>query len=410
MILFLIVACGGSEPSIEPASAPGGAPASAPTAVASNVPTGLTDATPAPAECPDGMLPVPGGRFVMGQSGSEAGTDERTVHLVRVDGFCMDRLEAARDGETGPWTGLSHAEAQAACESRGARLPTEAEWEKAARGGCEVGGDPLQCADDDLRIYPWGSASPTCELANHSMVGPGGPKRCTSEPGPVDGSAGGAGPYGHLNLAGNVWEYVLDYYHPGIYRSGRPDNPGGPESGEAHVLRGGAWDTFSTNMRVSNRFTDSLKGSTIGFRCVAGGAEPQTEEIEPMVSLEATVTVRMANKGSIEGRWLALTAFDAADIDRRTGLPAPGRSPLAEAGIEPEGASEYAVVIKVPSGVPMRFSAALDNGTAPPGMPSAASGGIAWAEKDKILYGSGDTRVILELAPLSMGRPHSPAP
>lgn len=414
MIWLVLAACGGADSPVagtEAGPVPVQRPAPMPSKVElSPVPSGKTELSPAPEGCPEGMLPVPGGRFVMGQSGSEAGSDEQSVHLVRVDGFCMDRTEVTQQGQSTPWVGASYDGAVAACEARGARLPTEAEWEKAARGGCELAGDPLACDAGDARVYPWGNQRPTCELANHSVVGPRGPQRCSEGPVSNDGNQSGVGPYGHLHMAGNAWEYVSDYYHPTIYRSDRPDNPAGPASGEARVLRGGAWDTFSTNMRVSNRFTDGLKGSTIGFRCVWGGGSPVIEDVAPMVAVEATVTVRMAKGGPIDGRWLTITAFDSADIDRHSGLPAPGRSPLAESGLEPNGAQEYAVPIKLPKGASVRFSAALDNGRAPPGMPAAASGGIAWADTDLSIQAAGSTGIVLELAPLSMGRPHTPKP
>jgi formylglycine-generating enzyme required for sulfatase activity len=378
-------------------------------ASAFKVPYGETALGLAPAGCPEGMLPVPGGRFVMGQHGTEAGSDERTVHLVRLDGFCMDRTEVTKVGETTPWVGLSFNEAVAACGQRGARLPTEAEWEKTARGGCELGGDPLTCTAEDVRIFPWGNETPTCGLANHSVVGPRGPKRCSSGPTSVDQGGAGAGPYGHLHLAGNAWEYVLDFYHPRAYRVGRVDNPMGPPSGESRVLRGGAWDTFSTNMRVSNRFNDSLKGSTIGFRCVAGGAEPVVEELEPLAWVQASVIVRQKSGQAVSGRWLTVSAFDMTDISAASGLPEPGRSPVAEAGVAPDGTGEVEVKVRLPKGAEVRFSAALDNGSAPPGMPAAASGGIAWSAGNQVLFGDQKTPIILELAPLP-AHPHSPRP
>ena len=414
IVAMWLAGCGGDAPPTPAPVQQGAAPAqvralgkSGPLVV--TVPSGETVLSPAPAACPEGMLPVPGGRFVMGQTGTEAGSDEQTVHLVRLDGFCMDRTEATKEGARTPWVGLSFDEAAAACAKRDARLPTEAEWEKAARGGCELGGDPLTCTAEDVRIFPWGNEAPTCGLANHSVVGPGGPKRCSSGPTTVDQGQAGAGPYGHLHLAGNAWEYVLDFYHPGAYRADRVDNPKGPASGESRVLRGGAWDTFSTNMRVSNRFNDSLMGSTIGFRCVSGGADPVLEDLEPLAWVEASVTVRQKSGQAVSGRWLTVSAFDVADLSPASGLPEPGRSPVAEAGVAPSGAGEVEVKIRLPKGSDVRFSAALDNGSAPPGMPAAASGGIAWSAGSQVVEGDRKTSVILELAPLP-AHPHSPRP
>ena len=375
----------------------------------SAVPVGSTDLRPVPASCPDGMLGVPGGRFVMGQATGDAGSDERVVHLVMVDGFCMDRTEVAKPGTERPWVGLSWQEAQAACEARNARLPTEAEWEKAARGGCETGGDPLTCDAPDARLYPWGDQSPNCTLANHSVVGPRGPKRCADGPGPVQGVAAGAGPYGHLQLAGNVWEYVLDAYHPGVYRTDRPENPMGPSTARSRVLRGGAWDTFSTNMRVSNRFNDHLKGSTIGFRCVQSDAKLAVEDIAPVEWHSVPVQVRQRSGSSVDGRWLVVTAFDVSDVDVRTGLPYPGRSPLAETGMVPNGTQQMEIPIEVPMGSNVRFSAALDvGGSTPTGRPAASSGGIGWAQGNHVV-GKTPGGVTVELAPLP-AHPHSPRP
>ena len=412
LVSLLLLACGGGTPDA-PSQAPSGvinAPTPRPAPASKmTVPAGNTDARPAPSSCPAGMLPVPGGRFVMGQSGGEAGTDERFVHLVMLDGYCMDRTEAVQPGSAQPWVDLSWEEAQAACAARSARLPTEAEWEKAARGGCELGSDPARCDDEDARLFPWGDDAPTCSRANHSVVGPRGPQRCSEGPGPVDGQSAGAGPYGHLNLAGNVWEYVSDYYHPAVYRKGRPENPGGPNVGRYRSLRGGAWDTFSTNMRASNRFNDHLKGSTVGFRCVTGPA-PVIETLAAVEWSKASLTVRNRSGKPVQGRWLVVTAFDALDIDAHTGLPAPGRSPLAEIGLVPNGEPSLSVDIEIPSGVPVRFSAALDVGKKAQGVnPAASSGGIGWADRDYTAQGDAKTGITLQLAPLP-AHPRSPKP
>jgi formylglycine-generating enzyme required for sulfatase activity len=373
------------------------------------IPDGLTDARPEPESCPQGMLPVPGGRFVMGQVGGEAGSDERAVHLVMVDGFCMDRTEVPKADSNLPWVGISWQAAQSACAVRGARLPTEAEWEKAARGGCELGSDPLRCDSEDGRLFPWGNEAPSCGLANHSVVGPRGPQRCESGPTSVDAHVQGAGPYGHLNMAGNVWEYVSDFYHPAVYRDSRPENPGGPNSGRYRSLRGGGWDTFSTNMRVSNRFNDHLKGSTVGFRCVKG-ATPVVEGIAAVEWSSVTLKVQNHDGSPLNGRWLVVSAFDVGDINPSSGLPAPGRSPLAETGVVPAGQAQLEVAIEIPKGVTVRLSAALDMGGQPGGShPAASSGGIGWANQDYTVQDDGSTGLTVKLAPLP-AHPRSPRP
>jgi len=183
----------------------------------------------------------------------------------------------------------------------------------------------------------------------------------------------------------------------------------GPTQTRHRVLRGGAWDTFSTNMRVSNRFTDHLKGSTIGFRCVASDAKLTAEDIAPVDWQAVAVEVRQRSGGSIEGRWLVVTAFDVTDIDPKTGLPHPGRSPLAETGIVPAGTEQMEVTIEIPRGSTVRFSAALDVGrSGPTGRPAASSGGIGWAEADHVV-GDSPSPVSLELAALP-ANPRSPRP
>lgn len=363
--------------------------------------------SPGPTNCPPETLPVPAGRVVLGQEGGDAGRDEQPVHTVLLDGFCLDRTEmmdpsGARSQVFDGWS-----EAREACVARGGRLPTEAEFEKAARGGCELGSDPEHCDKGDMRIYPWGDAPPTCALANHSMVSPRGPQRCSQGPGKGDALAAGAGPYGHLNLAGNLWEPTEDWYHPKVYRTDRPKNPGGPSEGRSKALRGGAWDTFSTNMRISNRFSDHIKGSSIGARCVFGGATPTVESVDPLEWVNVQLLVRMKNGEAISGRWLTVTAFHETDMDR-SGLPKPGISPLSEGGVVPSGARNQTISLAVPKGERVRFSAALDSGKAPSGpMPAAASGGIAWAEKGVVAEDG--VSITLMVAPLP-SHPHSPRP
>lgn len=163
-----------------------------------------------------------------------------------------------------PVVHISWKDAAAFAEWAGKRLPTEAEWEFAARGGLEQ------------KRYPWGD-----ELK------PGGEHRCNIWQGkfPVknhasDGYAG-TGPvnaykpngYGLYNMAGNVWEWCADWFSPSYYTSGEADNPQGPAAGEARVLRGGSYlchSSYCNRYRVAarSRNTPDSSSGNMGFRCV----------------------------------------------------------------------------------------------------------------------------------------------
>jgi formylglycine-generating enzyme required for sulfatase activity len=352
----------------------------------------------------------------MGSASTHAGRDEGPVHIVQLAGYCLDLHEARADAvgawarETGrtlqgedlanvdaagavapgkadhPATGLSWSDAQAFCAAQGKALPTEAQWEKAARGGCERGEDPAACDPADLRAYPWGGAAPTCALANHQSGGmPGPPELCVGGTLPVDALPGGAGPYGHLHLAGNAWEWVADAYHPAVYAEPGRTDPGGPSGGPWRGLRGGGWSTFATNMRAANRFQDLVMGSPTGVRCARPTVAATPDPVAPLELVEISGEVLPA-EGTLRGRALYITAFDAADVDPATGMLVPGRSPAAEVRLTPGGGERQAFTLGVPAGGTYRLSAALDGGPVQGDafVAASGSGGMGEAEQNPV--------------------------
>jgi formylglycine-generating enzyme required for sulfatase activity len=224
----------------------------------------------------DGMILVyvPAGNFIMGSDGG----NEQPEHEVYLAAFWIDRTEvtnamyskcvqegacvdprsiesATRDDYYSnpgygnfPMINVSWNEAQTYCAWAGRQLPTEAQWEKTARG-------------TDARTYPWGNDAPTNNLLNYNLaVGD------TTE---VAKFSNGTSPYGAFDMAGNVWEWVADWYSDTYYSNSPSSDPSGPDSGTGRVLRGGAWNNDDIVVRSARRFwaDPSSIDNVIGFRC-----------------------------------------------------------------------------------------------------------------------------------------------
>ncbi len=190
--------------------------------------------------------------------------NESETSNIQFDGANYSVLLAINDY---PMANVTWYGAKAYCEAIGRRLPTEAEWEHAARG-------------DDGRIYPWGNTwDPT--LASTRRPASGEPATV-----PVTSFPLGASPFGVLNMAGNVAEWVSDWYDPRFY--GRPEagiaNPTGPSSGTEKVVRGGSWDALPFFARTVHRQSHDPNDpqAWIGFRCVEDANSQPPTSIAPL--------------------------------------------------------------------------------------------------------------------------------
>lgn len=250
------------------------------------------------------LVCIPAGEFLMGaaETDTQADDDEKPQHQVYLDAFWIDRTEVTN-------TNFAKCMAEGACrpevyevsamtytpysvhpdyqdfpvllyeadvaatyyEWAGRRLPTEAEWEKAARG-------------TDGRTYPWGNTELDCTKA--SYLGCENTLKLYDETGPrcgysrycrttrVDDYPTGASPYGALNMVGNVWEWVADWYSPTYYTDSPARNPSGPDEGEFRVRRGGGTKSLTADLRVISRASGQghhYFDGQMGFRCAQSG-------------------------------------------------------------------------------------------------------------------------------------------
>ena len=235
------------------------------------------------------MVLVPAGEFQMGcdpahNGGYDCFSEELPLHTVYLDAYRIDKYEVTNAQYAGcvtagactaPYSNSSYTrpsyygnpefdyypviwvswyDATNYCTWAGKRLPSEAEWEKAARGTI-------------VRAYPWGDEAPNCNLANSNY--------CVGDTSQVDAYLTGASQYGALNMAGNVWEWVNDWFDDTYYSSSPYANPPGPITGSFKVLRGGCWTYPGIGLRVANRhnYVPPLVTTNFGFRCAASLSE-----------------------------------------------------------------------------------------------------------------------------------------
>ena len=308
-LLFLVIFLASCGVTTTPTSAPTTLPIATDTPTAASTATiefvtptvSVTATEPPPTQRTssiDGMrqIYIPAGTFRMGGMDARRAPDEIPVHEVTLDAYWMDHLEITNamyslcvsagaceppqsvesqrrfdyfentDFKDYPVVYVTWGQAKIYCEWADRRLPTEAEWERAARG-------------DDFRTFPWGEDKADWRFANFNML--------VTDTSRVGSYSRGASPFGVLDMAGNVAEWTNDFYDFDYYLTSPSVNPLGPETSSSlnRVVRGGSLGDAEINIRLSKR--SSVRGSNlkaapdskaylgdfsprIGFRCAEG--------------------------------------------------------------------------------------------------------------------------------------------
>jgi formylglycine-generating enzyme len=232
------------------------------------------------------LVLIPAGSFPMGvpHGDRDGGRDEYPRHDVYVDAFYIDKFEVTngqylafvkatghripqnpKNATRNLWQGdtiteslidrpvinVDWADAETYCRWAGKRLPREAEWEKAAKGTSD-------------RRFPWGNVEPTNKHLNFNQQWIGEKTLM-----PVGSYEAGKSPFGVYDMAGNVWEWVQDWYDAKYYEKSPAKNPKGPESGAKRVLRGSGWQNETPTVRIFTRVDSdpTIRNESTGFRC-----------------------------------------------------------------------------------------------------------------------------------------------
>ncbi|HXV69422.1 MAG TPA: formylglycine-generating enzyme family protein [Nitrospira sp.] len=240
------------------------------------------------------MVAVPAGSFPMGvpRGDRDGGRDEYPRHDVFLDAYFIDKFEVTNGrylafvkatGHRVPqnpqnptrnlWQGDTIADslidrpvinvdwfdAETYCTWAGKRLPTEAEWEKAAKGTSD-------------RRFPWGNVEPTGKHLNYNQRWIGEKTLM-----PVGSYEAGKSPFGAYDMAGNVWEWVNDWYDARYYEKSPEKNPKGPDTGSKKVVRGAGWQNETPTVRIFTRVDSdpTVRNESTGFRCAADSTMKQ---------------------------------------------------------------------------------------------------------------------------------------
>jgi len=302
VFLFVVLACA-AMPIVAIMRGTTVTPYEQPTSDTTSEVVSMADSVPGEEPISGEMVTIPAGSFVRGTE--SGGFDERPQRAIYLDAFAIDRYEVtnhqyqqfvvttghrkpglpSRYAKSGakvrginqPIVYVSWDDADGYCRWKGKRLPTEAEWEKAMRG-------------TDGRLWPWGDNEQP-DWANWARVQDG--YEVSARVGTFQSDKS---PYGVMDGAGNVMEWVADWYGEIYYKSSPDQNPPSPEYGTYRVLRGGGYTTSGGDVRITSRskMMPDFRDETIGFRC----ASSTVDSVEGKMEKSEEFTGNQSSRGS----------------------------------------------------------------------------------------------------------------